>query len=118
MTDQTPDDDDAPAEYPSGSDVPNELLTARDIDPFSVETDSVDDVNELATEEWKASTTAEERIRAVIGRTTSPKSAREIAETAAVSETKARTMLNRLATDGIVRTYRSDTGTRYERDPD
>jgi len=117
MTDQTPDDE-APAVYPSAGDVPDEPLTASDIDPFSVDTATVDDISELATAEWKASTTAEERIRAVIGRTTSPKSAREIAATAAVSETKARTTLNRLAEEGTVRTHRSDSATQYERDPD
>ena len=48
----------------------------------------------------------------------SPKSAREIADIAAVSETKARTTLNSLAEEGIAHIERTGAKARYQRDPD
>lgn len=109
---------DGPTEFPSNDEVPEHSMTPADISPFSVPTDEFDDINELATAEWKSTTTADERIRAVIKRTTQPKTAKEVAETAAVSETKARTTLNKLAEEGIVRAHQTASGKTYERDPD
>lgn len=118
MTDDAPThEQDGPTEFPPEEDLPGDSMTPADISPFSVDTDEFDDINELATAEWKASTTADERIRAVIKRTTVPKPAKEIAETAAVSETKARTTLNKLAEGGIVRVHQTASGKAYERDP-
>jgi hypothetical protein len=109
---------DGPSEYPTGDELPDKELSPDDIAPFETDTNRARDINELATAEWKESTTADERIRAVLKRTVSPKSAREIADAAAVSETKARTTLNSLAEEGIAHIDRTDAGARYQRDPD
>lgn len=117
MTDEAPSPD-GPDEFPSEEELPNNPGTVADIDPFSVDDDDFDDIDDFATAEWKSNTTANERIRTVSNRTTSPKSAGDIAETALVSETKARETLNKLAEDGLVRTHQTDSGKLYDRDPD
>jgi hypothetical protein len=118
MTDEESTPKPGAAEFPTEEDLPDEPLTADDIDPFTVDSEGFEDINELATAEWKESTTANERIRAVIKQTTMPKSAADIANAAAVSETKARDTLNDLATEGIVRTKETAARKLYERDPD
>jgi len=88
---------DGPEEFPIEDELPDNPVTVDDIDPFTVADDDFEDINDFAAAEWKNETTANERIRTVINRTTTPKSAGDIAETALVSETKARIALNRLA---------------------
>lgn len=110
--------DNGPEEFPTEEELPENPMTVEDLDPFSVDPDEVTDINELAAAEWKASTTADERIRTVIKRTVDPKSANEIADTAVVSENKARDTLNRLVEEGIVRSHQTSSGKKYERDPD
>ena len=112
------DESDDPDMYPTSDELPDEELSPDDIVPFETDTTGARDINELATTEWKESTTADERIRSVLKRTVSPKSAREIADTAAVSETKARNTLNLLAEEGIAHVKRIDAAARYQRDPD
>ena len=109
---------DGPDEFPSEEELPDEPVTVDDIDPFSVDDDDFDSIDDFAAAEWKQETTADERIRTVINRTTIPKSAGDIADTALVSETKARTALNKLAQEGIVRSHQTDSGKLYERDPE
>jgi len=109
---------DGPDEFPSGGEIPDEPVTVDDIDPFSVDDDEFENIDDFAAAEWKQETTADERIRTVINRTTNPKSAGDIADTALVSETKARTTLNKLAQEGIVRSHQTDSGKLYERDPE
>ena len=108
---------DPPDEYPTSEELPDEPVDVDAIDPFSVD-DDYDDINDFAAVEWKEQTTANERIRTVINRTTTPKPASDIADTALVSETKARTTLNKLAADGIVRAHQTDSGKLYDRDPE
>jgi len=108
---------DPPDEYPTSEELPDEPVDVDAIDPFSVD-DDYDDINDFAAAEWKEQTTANERIRTVINRTTTPKPASDIADTALVSETKARTTLNKLAADGIVRAHQTDSGKLYDRDPE
>lgn len=98
-------------------DLPNDPVTVDDIDPFDVD-DGFEDIDEFAAEEWRKDTTADERIRTVINRTTTAKSAGNIADTALVSETKARTTLNKLAEGGIVRSHQTNSGKLYEREPE
>ena len=117
MTDEPPSPD-GPDEFPTEEELPNDPVTVDDIDPFTVDDDDFKDINDFAAAEWKNETTANERIRTVINRTTTPKSAGDIADTALVSETKARTTLNRLADEGIVRSQQTDAGKRYGRDPE
>ena len=109
---------DGPDEFPSEEELPDEPVTVADIDPFSVDDDDAEDIDDFAAAEWKTQSTADERIRTVINRTTTPKSASDIADTALVSETKARTTLNKLAEDGIVRGHQTGSGKLYSRDPE
>ncbi len=109
---------DGPAEFPSEEEIPDEPMTVDDIDPFNIDDDDFEDIDDFAAAEWKNQSTADERIRTVINRTTTPKSASEIADTALVSETKARTTLNKLAEEGIVRSRQTDSGKLYSRDPE
>jgi hypothetical protein len=109
---------DGPDEFPSEEEIQDEPVTVDDIDPFNVDDDDFEDIDDFAAAEWKHQSTADERIRTVINRTTTPKSASDIADTALVSETKARTTLNKLADEGIVRSHQTDSGKRYSRDPE
>jgi hypothetical protein len=117
MTDDPPAPD-GPDEFPSEEELPDEPVTVDDIDPFTVDDGDFDDIDDFAAAEWKKDTTADERIRVVINRTTTPKSAGDVADTALVSETKARTTLNKLAEEGTVRSHQTDSGKLYERDPE
>lgn len=117
MTDEPPSPG-GPKEFPTEAELPDEPVTAADVDPFAVADDTFESIDEFAAAEWKHETTADERIRAVIDRTTTAKSAGDIAETALVSETKARTALNKLAEEGIVRSQQTGTGKLYCRDPE
>lgn len=117
MTDEPPSPD-GPDEFPTDEELPDETVTVDDIDPFTVDDDDFEDINDFAAAEWKNETTANERIRTVINRTTIPKSAGDIADTALVSETKARDTLNKLAEEGIVRSHQTDSGKLYSRDPE
>lgn len=107
-----------PDEFPDAEELPDEPLSPEDISPFHVDEEELGDIDEFATAEWKDSTTADERIRAVIKRTVSPKTAKEIADLAAVSETKARTALKGLVEEGVAIARQADGGTVYQRDPD
>ncbi len=109
---------DGPEEFPTEAELPDEAVTAEDIDPFTVDDDGFEDINDFAAAEWKNETTADERIRTVINRTTFLQSAGDIADTALVSETKARTTLNKLAEEGIVRSHQTGSGKLYARDPE
>ncbi|WP_254840935.1 DUF7342 family protein [Natronomonas marina] len=109
---------DGPDEFPTKEELPDEPVTVDDIDPFTVDDGDFDDIDDFAAAEWKKDTTADERIRMVINRTTTPKSAGDVADTALVSETKARTTLNKLAEEGTVRSHQTDSGKLYERDPE
>jgi len=117
MTDE-PSPPDGPDEFPTEEELPDEPVTVDDIDPFTVDDDDFEDIDDFAAAEWKNETTADERIRTVINRTTIPKSAGDIAETAQVSETKARATLNKLAEEGIVRSHQTGSGKRYGRNPE
>ncbi|QSG01698.1 winged helix-turn-helix domain-containing protein [Natranaeroarchaeum sulfidigenes] len=117
MTDEPPSPD-GPDEFPTEEELPDDPVTVDDIDPFTVDDGDFEDIDDFAGAEWKNETTADERIRTVINRTTIPKSAGDIANTALVSETKARTTLNKLAEDGLVRSYQTDSGKLYGRDPE
>lgn len=75
------------------------------------------DVTEAALEEWKAETTAFDRITTVVDTTTEPAFAREIADRAAVAEPTARRHLKSLAETGRVTTVSADGGTKYKRSP-
>ena len=108
---------DGPDEFPSEEEIPDNPATVDDIDPFSVD-DDFEDIDDFAAAEWKNQSTADERIRTVINRTTTPKSASDISDTALVSETKTRTTLNKLAEQGIVRSHQTDSGKLYSRDPE
>lgn len=90
-----------------------------DIQPWEIDPDEFEDVNEWVVEEWKESSTAAERIQEVLETTTDPRTAREIAEHARVSEPAAREHLKRLSrTGGPAVAIEDGTTTRFMRDPD
>ena len=117
MSDEPPSPD-GPEEFPTEEELPDDPVTVDDITPFAVTNNDFKDIDDFAAAEWKQETTADERIRTVINRTTIPKSAGDIADTALVSETKARTTLNKLAQEGLVRNHQTDSGKLYDRDPE
>jgi DNA-binding transcriptional ArsR family regulator len=75
------------------------------------------DVNEAAIDEWKAETTAFDRVTTVIDTTAEPAFAREIAEHAAVAEPTARRHLQSLAEAGRVTAVSAEGGIKYRRSP-
>jgi len=87
-------------------------------------TDSVvpgkfDDVNEAVGEEWEAETTPYERVREVISREYTPRSAETVAADARTSPKTARKHLTALAEEGFVATSTGDHGgTYYRRSPE
>lgn len=101
-------------EFPSEDEIPDEPLTVDEIEPFSVD-DNFDDINEFSAAEWKKQSTEDERIRAVIDITTTPKSVSQISDIALVSETKARKILKKLAKEGVVRIHHTDSEKLYAR---
>ena len=109
---------DGPDEFPSEEELPDVPMTVDDIAPFSVDDDDFEDIDDFAAAEWKNQSTADERIRTVINRTTTPRLASDISDAALVSETKARTTLNKLAEEGIVKSHQTDAGKLYNRDPE
>ena len=115
MADEPPSPD-GPDEFPTEEELPNGPMTVDDIDPFTVDDDNFEDIDDFAAAEWEKKTTEDERIRTVINRTTSPKPVGDIADIALVSETKARTTLNKLVEEGIVRSHQTGSGKMYCRD--
>lgn len=71
-----------------------------------------------AREDWKASTTALERVQQVVEQTSTPKTAGEIADDALVSEPTARKHLRSLVEIGTAATVEDQTATRYARNED
>ena len=95
----------------------NEPPSITDIDPFE-QSGSVGDPNRFALDEWKASRTTFERVEAILRRTATPRSAKEIADRAAVSEPTDRKHLRSLAEAGQATTKQSGNTTRYRRNED
>lgn len=81
-------------------------------------TDSEGGHVQSARAEWKASTTALERIQQVVEGTKTPKTASEIAEEALVSEPTARKHLESLVEVGRARADTDGRATRYARNED
>lgn len=78
-------------------------------------TEEYDDVNEAAVTDWKEETTARERIKAVITRTTEPTPASEIAEQARASQPVVRDELTELTEIGLVAKIDGGQGALYKR---
>lgn len=71
-----------------------------------------------ARDDWQESTTALQRVRQVVERTTTPKTAAEIAEESLVSEPTARKHLQTLVEIGTATAMERADATRYSRDED
>ena len=81
--------------------------------------ENFDDVNEAVGEEWEAETTPYERVREVISREYTPRSAETVAADARTSPKTARKHLEALAEEGFVATSTGDHGgTYYRRSPE
>jgi hypothetical protein len=106
---------DEPEVFPSDEEIPDEPLNVNDIDPFSVNDDNFEDIDSFSAAEWKEQSTADERIRTVIKRTTTMKSAAQISDIALVSETRTRKILKELAEEGVVRIHQKDSENLYIR---
>ena len=72
---------------------------------------------DCGVEAWKAHTTAFDRVRSIAQTVDRPRTARYIAEEAAVSPTTAHDHLERLVEMNVVRTVPGENGTLYEPDP-
>lgn len=78
-----------------------------------------DNVNEAVGEEWEAETTPYERVREVISREYTPRSAETVAADARTSPKTARKHLTALAEEGFAATSTGDHGgTYYRRSPE
>lgn len=96
----------------------DDTVRIQDVDPFP-EIDAADqDVNEAATNVWKASKTAFERVQAILQRTTDWQSASDIADRAHVSTPTARKHLSALVESGYAVATNASGSTRYRRNPD
>lgn len=85
----------------------------------SVDPGEFDDVNEAVGEEWEAETTPYERVREVIRRKYTPRSAETVAADARTSPKTARKHLEVLTEEGFVATSTGDHGgTYYRRSPE
>lgn len=77
-----------------------------------------DDVNERARADWRAETTAFERVHEVVEETHEGQSAAEIGDRALVSEPTARRHLETLVSTGFAETEQDGRTTLYKRDED
>lgn len=75
------------------------------------------DGTKRGVEAWKEHTTAFDRVRSIAQALDQPRTAKYIAEEAAVSETTAHDHLKRLAEMNAIRTVAGEDATRYEPDP-
>jgi predicted ArsR family transcriptional regulator len=75
------------------------------------------DVPKRGVKAWKEQTTAFDRVRSIAQTVDHPRTAKYVAEEAAVSQTTANDHLKRLVEMNVVRTVASDGATLYEPDP-
>lgn len=106
------------AQFPDEDELPNEEPDLSEIDPFEEDPSEYEDINEFVEADWSESKTARQRVKDVIVRVTSPRSAAEIADLADVSKPTARGELNDLVEEGTVLAESTDNGRAYQRDPD
>lgn len=89
---------------------------AADVDPFESEElsgDVPDDLGEAVTAEWKATTTAFERIHAVLVNTYEPRTTGELADAAATTKPTVRKHVRPLVEAGMVTEETAGPATRY-----
>lgn len=110
MTDST--------QFPEEDELPDKEPDLSEINPFEEDPSDYKDINEFVEADWSESKTARQRVKDVISRTTSPRSAGEIAGLADVSKPTARSKLNDLAEEGTVLAESTNNGRVYQRDPD
>lgn len=101
--------------FPSKDEIPDEPLKADEINPFNVDGDNFECMNEFTAAEWKSQSSPEDRIRTVIETTPNPKSASKISDIALVSEIKAKKTLEKLAKEGIAKIHQKDSKRMYSR---
>lgn len=75
------------------------------------------DRTKRGVEAWKEHTTAFDRVRSITQTLDQPRTAKYIAEEAAVSETTANDHLKRLVEMNVIRTVKGEDATLYEPDP-
>lgn len=104
-----------PNEYPSDDEIPDDPVNVDDIDPFTVNCENFENIDEFSAAEWKEQSTADERIQTVINRTTTLKSVSQISEIALVSEEETKKILEKLSEENMVRSQKTDSGILYKR---
>lgn len=104
-----------PDEYPSDNEIPDDPVNVDDIDPFTVNCENFENIDEFSAAEWKEQSTEYERIRTVIDRTATLKSVSQISDIALVSEAKSKKILEKLSEEDIVRSQKTDAGILYKR---
>lgn len=90
--------------------------SAADVEPFDTERlsgDVLEDLDDAVTAEWKASTTAFERVHAVLKDTTEPRTTGELADAAATTKPTVRKHVQPLVDAGMVEEDASANATRY-----
>lgn len=121
MTEPEPSPEDSgecdPPMGPDEAELPDEIPDPDELDPFEVEVDAYEDINDFVDAEWAESTTARHRVRKVILRIREPVTVTAVAEFANVSEPTARQELNQLVEAGEVRVENGQNGKVYQRDP-
>lgn len=92
-------------------------MDGSDPEPFDA-LQSADSIDDVAAAEWKAETTAFERIETVLRRTSEFATAGELADRARVSEPTARKHLESLVESGHANSTTLGGATQYRRNPD
>lgn len=90
--------------------------SVEDVEPFDADElsgDVPDDLDDAVTAEWKESTTAFERIHAVLKDTTEPRTTGDLADAAATTKPTVRKHVRPLVDAGMVEEDASATATRY-----
>lgn len=118
MTDSDRPSDVDPPGGPDDADLPADVPDLAAVDPFEASPDDGESLSEFVSREWRESTTARERVRDVMARTTDPLTVAEVANVAAVSEPTARSTLETLVEEGIAIAEERQSGTRYRRNAD
>lgn len=101
-------------EYPTDEELPDNPVSADELNPFSVDEDNFDDINEFATAEWVEQTTDKERILTVIKRLEKPVPVTEIANKAVVPESICNSKLETMVDNGSVEIHTKNSKTVYK----
>lgn len=107
-----------PDVFPDGDELPDDPPDISDIPIADIDSDGAEALTQFTKKDWEKSTTARERVRAVMRQVTAKQFVSDVADAADVSETTARSELDTLVEQGIVVVNETDNGKQYVRNPD